>query len=336
MAKKKTNLELMVKVAQGWLGEESNLYIEYVVEHKKLQNAKGTEKDTKRSSELDGEICRLVDEYIADSKRTLAKWLELTDDEYQGWLRRLAELRKNLTADAHDDLEPIVAEIREVQAKMKSRIEAEILKGGKHVDICLVVVEHEETLDKIRMQIAEQTMDKDAAQKLVTSIGNEIKRLVASLEKRIADGPSAGVLFDHADKEEQKKKQIEADIENGCEVCDEISKVKANKYIFNEHGVCTNPDRIDLKFKKSLKCKAYIEYAQGPGGKWYYGYDITVGTNHAGRPVSNNHNRKRFETKEEAIDQAATEVKEWLKKKNPAGLDAIIATIDKQVKSAEK
>lgn len=343
---KKEKLDTVVKVAEAWLSKESNLFMKNVAVHTELSKAKG-KKNTKRINELESEICRLVDEYIADAKRTIGKRLEMTDDEYQMRLRNLETLKERLGADACDDMDPIVADMKEVKAKIAAQIEAEILKGPVHVERCRIVVAHEEMLDKIRLRIADRTVAKNNAQINVKEIGEEIKKLAASLQKRIDEGPvfSPGTLFDHADKEKQKKKQIEAVMAecpecNGfgmdkgieCESCDGTGKVKPKKYIFNEQDVFTDPDEIELRFVKKLKCKVKLRHAQAPDGDWYYGYDVTVGTKHAGMPVCHGPG-SGYETKEEAIQEAAGEVVIWVKGTKPAGLKAIIKAIDEQVKT---
>lgn len=224
MAKKKVKTKqnpTMPDIARQWLGEQSNLYMNLMEEGKQIDLKpviKRSKADKGRLVAIQSELDRLEDEYVADAKLMMHKWLGMKDDEYQMHCRNLVTLAEKLNEDAHDDLGAIVDDIKKTKIKMSCQIADQIFKGAKHVDKCLAEVEHEDMLGKIRLRIADMTVAKSDAQKAVTSIGNDIKKLVGSLEKRIAVGPSPGPLFDQPTKDEQKKKQID-EVMTDCPKC---------------------------------------------------------------------------------------------------------------------
>lgn len=78
------------------------------------------------------------------------------------------------------------------------------------------------------------------------------------------------------------------------------------EYKWNEHGVCTNPDKI------IYNDEAYIEVAQRPSGKWSFGFNWNrksipldyVGDVGFGCPLTIDWQKTEANTKEEAISRA--------------------------------
>lgn len=353
MAKKnKENMERKATVrdlAHSWLRDEDNLYMNIEDKFAKLDQVKGKKRDISQMDKLVRESERLVDEYLDEVRRVMRLWLGLNDEDYQMRARNLVTLGEKLKADALDDLEPIVAEMKEVKAKMEGQIEAEILKGSAHVEKCRAAVEHEEIMCRIKNEIADLTVHQNRAKKTAKELGKRITEKADKLEEMEMTGPSFGPLFEQPSKDEQKKKQIEAALGNcpdcdgtgiyegeiECETCDGTGNVKPKKYVFNEHNVCSEPDLIEFKFPGKLKIKAEIRYAQGPDGKWYHGFSAELSTPQtgAGFPVSLGDKAEAHDTKEEAISQAARDLKDWIASNKKGNTKPILDDIDKQMEN---
>lgn len=80
-----------------------------------------------------------------------------------------------------------------------------------------------------------------------------------------------------------------------------INKETHRAYCWNEHGVCTNADKIKLS---ASNCEVVIETALRDG-LWYYGFEYNDDNyhNYRGVPCSYNH-QKGYTCKRCAITQA--------------------------------
>lgn len=105
-----------------------------------------------------------------------------------------------------------------------------------------------------------------------------------------------GNLFNDTDRPDQQSAASAADDE------------KTEDFKVNDNGVIENPKQITVNFPKTYKTTCVISYAFSD--EWYSGYDINV--SHFGEylPVSKNH--LRFDTLEEALENAQLQVCEWI------------------------
>lgn len=89
--------------------------------------------------------------------------------------------------------------------------------------------------------------------------------------------------------------------------------IMENKFIFNENGVCTNPEKVGLVQDGAFEC--YISVAINSNGKYVVGhsYSETVGDFHGSSSPCSDSNGL-FDTKREAVLFEISRIKSSIKR----------------------